>query len=432
LSRERVQNAIALLGERQQPERVNVQSVETRSSWIVAGVVLLILALSFGAQWIVIVALKPIAADTGGLRTVPALASSLAWFGFAFGGILMGYVAERVGMRWTVIFGALMIAVGLALSTAGGTWQLYIGQGVFVGFFGIGSMNAPFFVYVSRWFDRRRGSALALISSGAYMAGAVGPLLFEPLISSFGWQRTMLYYALLEIAVVIPLSAIFLRQPPELPLPGGLFGSPSAPDSVMGWPPNLVFFLLLAAVLFCCIPMAMPQAHLPALCSDLGILASHGAAMLTVLMGVAFLSRQFWGWIADRIGGFKTILAGAALQLVAMVAFVFTQDEVGLFTVAAAFGFGFAGIIPAYILVIRELFPVSQAYWRIPVFLLFSGSGMAIGGWLAGVLYDYFGYYAPAFMAGVATNAVNIAMISLLLMRQKRFPPRGVLLRSVS
>ena len=186
-----------------------MQSVETKSSWIVASVVLLILALSFGAPWITVVALKEIAAETGGLRSVPALSGALAWIGFGSGGIVMGQVAERTGVRWTVMFGAVMICIGLALSSRGETWQLYVGQGVFVGFLGIGGMNSPFYVYVSRWFDRRRGSALALISSGAYLAGAVWPSIFERAIAYFGWQQTMLYYGMMEIAVVIPLASDF-------------------------------------------------------------------------------------------------------------------------------------------------------------------------------------------------------------------------------
>lgn len=405
-------------------ERIKVQSVETRSSWIVAVVVLAILALSFGAPWIIIVALKAIATETEGLRSVPALANSLAWVGFGAGGIVMGYVAERVGVRWTVIFGALMIAAGLALSTGGETWQLYVGQGLLMGFLGIGGMNAPFYVYVSRWFDRRRGSALALISSGSYLAGAIWPPIFERAIAYAGWRQTMLCYALVEIATVVPLAAIFLRQPPELTLPSDAFPHASTRGTVMGWPPDLVFALLAVAVIFCCIPMAIPQAHLPAFCTDLGILASHGAAMLSVLLGTAFVSRQFWGWVADRIGGLDTVLVGSALQIVAMAAFMLTQDEIGLFTVAAAFGLGFAGIIPAFILAIRELFPASEAYWRIPLFLLCSGSGMAIGGWVAGALYDRFGTYMLAFAAGVGANAINLAIVGALVLRQRHVAAR--------
>ena len=398
-------------------QQIKLATVETRQSWIVAGIVLVILALSFGAPWITVVALKEIASETGGLREVPALASSLAWLGFGSGGIVMGYIAERVGVRWTVIFGAVMISIGLALSTGGTTWQLYVGQGLFMGFLGIGGMNAPFYIYVSRWFDRRRGSALALISSGAYVAGAVWPPIFERAVALAGWRATMLYFGLLQAALIIPLAAVFLGRPPEQPGLQGALADAAAGSKVMGWPPNLVFVLIAGAVIFCCIPMAMPQAHLPALCSDLGILASHGAAMLSVLLGTAFLSRQLWGWVADHVGGLNTVLAGSLLQIIALGAFAVTQDEVGLFTVAAAFGLGFAGIIPAYVLAIRELFPAAQAYWRIPAFLLCSGTGMAAGGWLAGLLYDHFGSYAWAFAAGIAANAVNIAIVGTLVLR---------------
>jgi MFS family permease len=273
---------------------------------------------------------------------------------------------------------------------------------------------------VSRWFDRRRGSALALIASGAYMAGAIWPPVFERAIFHFGWRQTMLIYATVQVAVIVPLALIFLRQPPELPLPSGRFATAPAPRSVLGWPPNLIFSLFAVAAVFCCMPMAMPQAHLPALCSDLGIPASHGAAMLSVLLGTAFVSRQVWGWISDRFGGLNTVLVGSGFQIVTMIAFVFTQDEVGLFTVAAASGLGFAGIIPAYILAIREHFPASEAYWRIPTLLLCSGSGMAAGAWLAGELYDHFGFYAPAFAAGVAANAANFLIIAVLVLRQQK------------
>jgi MFS family permease len=193
-----------------------------------------------------------------------------------------------------------------------------------------------------------------------------------------------------------------------------------AAKAVLGWPPNLVFALQMTAIFTCCIPMAMPQTHLVAFCSDLGISAAHGAAMVSVLLGVAFFSRQLWGLVSDRIGGLYTMLAGSACQAAGMIAFLLTQDEAGLFTVSALFGFGFSGLVPANILASRELFPVEQAYWRMPTLLLCSGWGMAIGGWLAGVLYDHFGYYAPAFAAGLAANLLNFLIVTALALRRRQ------------
>jgi MFS family permease len=398
-------------------------SVETRRSWVVAAVALLIMAIAFGAPWITLVALKDIAAEVRGERSIPAFASALMWIGSGVGGILMGRIAERIGIRFTVIFGALMVALGLALSSFGPSLPLYIGQGLFMGLLGIGGINAPFYVYVSRWFDRRRGSALALISSGAYLAGALWPPIFARLIAYAGWRHAMLYYAVFELLLIVPAAALVLAPPPqEARHPRKHEVGPS--KSVLGWPPNLVFALQMAAIFTCCIPMAMPQTHLVAFCSDLGISAAHGAAMLSVLLGSAFFSRQLWGVISDRIGGLYTMLAGSACQAVGMAAFLLTQDEVGLFTVAALFGAGFSGLVPANILTSRELFPVVDAYWRMPTLLLCSGWGMAAGGWLAGILYDHFGYYAPAFAAGLAANLLNFTFVSTLALR-RRIAARG-------
>ena len=275
------------------------------------------------------------------------------------------------------------------------------------------------YIYVSRWFDRRRGSALALISSGSYLAGALWPPVFERAIAAFGWRQTMLWYAAAEIIVIVPLAAIYFRNPPEVIHPAAALHGADGKTRVLGWPPNAVFALMCTAAVLCCIPMAMPQGHLVAFCSDLGIARSVGALMLSVLLGTAFLSRQIWGAISDRIGGLATVLIGSAWQAAAMISFMLTQDEVGLFTVAAAFGVGFSGIIPAYVLALRELFPAAEAYWRIPTLLLFSGFGMAAGGWLAGLLYDHFGYYAPAFATGIGANILNLMVVGLLVGRQR-------------
>ena len=230
----------------------------------------------------------------------------------------------------------------------------------------------------------------------------------------------MLWYALAEIVVVVPLAAIYFRRAARSDsIAATASGASAGKARVLGWPPNVVFAMMCGAGVLCCIPMAMPQGHLVAFCSDLGISRSMGALMLSVLLGTAFLSRQIWGVISDRIGGLATVLIGSAWQAASMTAFLLTQNEAGLFTVAAAFGLGFSGIIPAYVLAVRELFPASEASWRIPTLLLFSGVGMAAGGWLAGLLYDHFGFYAPAFAVGIGANILNLLIVGVLVGRQR-------------
>jgi len=394
-------------------------SIETRQSWIVATAALATLLMSFGSAWIIAVALKDVAAEVGGRRSVPALAAALVWLCTGFGGILMGRLANRIGTRWTVLIGAGSIGVGLAVSSLGPSWPLWIGHGVFIGLFGFGAINAPLYVYISQWFDRRRGSALALISSGSYLAGAMWPPLFERMIGQFGWRQTMLIWVAVEFLAIAPLALIVFKPAPQAP------AAPSAAShgrpGVLGMRPNTAYAMLCVASVLCCVPMAMPQQHLVAVCSDLGFTRSFGAVTLSVLLGTAFLSRQMWGWISDRIGGLPTILIGSIWQAVAMSGLLLAQSQIGLLGVAALFGLGFSGIIPAYVLALREWFPAAEAYWRIPVVLMFTAIGMALGGWLAGALYDHFGDYAFAFATGVFANVINFLIIGFLVYRQSRW-----------
>jgi len=403
---------------------LHLASVETRASWVVALTALGIYGVSFGAPIITVVALKPIAAELGGARSIPALAYSLAWLGSAVGGIAMGRVAERVGVRWTVMFGALMIGAGLAVSTIGGPTALYLGHGLLIGLLGNAGINAPLYVYVARWFDRHRGTAVGLISSGQSVAGMIWPVAFERGIATLGWRHTMLIYAVFEIAVILP-AAILVFGPAPDSRGGATASGPARGRLVLGLRPRTVQIVLCTAGFLCCVPMAMPQGHLVAFCSDLGIPAVRGAGMLSLLLGCAFLGRQFWGAVADRIGGLRTILLGSVCQIAALTGFLLTEDEASLFAVAAIFGLGFSGIIPAYVVAVRDLFPAAEASWRIPTVLLFSGSGMAAGGWLAGVIYDYAGFYAAAFATGIGVNLVHIVVISTLALRRNRVGAPG-------
>jgi MFS family permease len=391
--------------------------VDSRASWNTAWLVLAILSVSYASPLFIVVGMKPMQEALGTERSVLALAGSLVWIGTGSGGIVMGLLADRIGVRRTVSIGACMIALGLALSSLGSIWALYLGHAL-LGFLGNGGVYPPLLVYVSRWFERRRGAAIALISSGQYVAGVLWPSLFERLLSTYGWQALMLAYGGFALVFILP-ATFFLREPPKPAPPPARATATAAGErrAVAGFPPNVAQALICAAGFCCCIPMSVPQAHIVAFCGDIGIKPTHGAAMLSLMLGCAFLARQAWGALADRIGGLRTVLTGSACQVVAIAGFLLTQDEAGLFAVSAAFGLGFAGIIPAYSVAIRDLFPASQAAWRMPLTLFTAMSGMAFGSWFAGAMYDHFGYYAPAFGISVVFNLLNLAIVGFLVWR---------------
>lgn len=393
-------------------------TIETPRSWIVAFTAVAMLSVAQGAPLTVVVGL-PQLSEHFGTRGLPSFASALAFFGMGAGGVLCGWMTQRVGMRLVAMFSGVMLAGGLALASRGEAWQLIAGIGLGVGMFGTGALFAPMVTHVSMWFDRRRGSALALVASGQYIAGALWPPIFESTIASFGWRATMLGFAVLAVGVIVPLAAIVIRPPPIPP--------PDAPDArvprkgerVLGMNANLALALLAIASFLCCVPMAMPAAHLVAFCVDLGLGARVGAAMLSVLLFAAFLSRQIWGAISDRIGGIPTVFIGNIFQTLGMVAFLLTTTEAGLFLVSAIYGLGFGGIVPAYVLAVREKFPREEAHWRVPALLFISLSGMGFGTWLAGAIYDRMGSYAAAWAIGIVVNLVQLGLVGFLLLRQR-------------
>ena len=162
-----------------------------------------------GAPLLVVVGLKPIQEALGTDRSVVALAGALVWVGTGLGGIMMGWLADRIGIRFSVFTGAVMMAAGLALSSTGSVWALYVGHGLLIGLLGNGAIYAPLVVYVSRWFDRRRGSALALIIVRPVRCGrrlAVGVRARDRRRST-GWSATMMAYAAVVVVVIVLADA---------------------------------------------------------------------------------------------------------------------------------------------------------------------------------------------------------------------------------
>jgi MFS family permease len=398
---------------------VSAPGIDSRAAWVAAWAALAAMTIAYGAPLIVIVGMKPIGAELDATRSSLAAAGSFTYLGAAFGGIVAGWLAGKLGVRRIVLFGATMVALGLLLSSLGSLLPLYAGHGLLIGLLGTSCMFSPLLTYVSRWFDRRRGSAVALISSGQSIAGALWPPLIQLGLDTIGWRRTMMIYAVFALLAVGAIALAFLRPPPQQP-PAVARSRTAAGSHAMtlGLHPNLLMALLMLAVFTCCMPMSMPMQHVVAYCGDLGFASQYGAAMLSVMLGSAFLARQFWGWLSDRIGGFQTLVWSSLAQATALTGFLLTRDMTVLFAVSAAFGLGMAGLLPAYVIAIRECYPVEEANWRIPTVMFAGFLGMAGGGWAAGLFYDAFADYYPAFAAGIGFNLLNLAVLLFLVRRR--------------
>jgi MFS family permease len=180
-----------------------------------------------------------------------------------------------------------------------------------------------------------------------------------------------------------------------------------------------LMLILCVAGFACCVAMSMPQVHMVAHSGDLGYAARHGAGMLSLMLGFGVVSRLISGWLADRIGGIRTLLVNSVLQGTALFLFLPASGLTELYVVSAVFGLFQGGLIPAYAIIIREYFPSSEAGARTGTVLMATLFGMALGGWLAGEIYDLTGSYTASFANAIAWNVLNLSLVLFLLYRSR-------------
>jgi len=142
--------------------------------------------------------------------------------------------------------------------------------------------------------------------------------------------------------------------------------------------------------------------------------------MLSLMLGFGVISRIGFGLICDRIGGLRTLLLGSVLQGVALLLFLPFDSLSSLYVISAMFGLFQGGIVPSYAIIVREFFPATGAGVRVGLVITATLFGMALGGWLSGVLFDLTGSYDAAFVHGLAWNAVNVSIVAWLLLRLRR------------
>lgn len=370
-------------------------------------------------MWSVVVALPTVQAEFGVARAGASFPYTLAMIGFAFGGILMGRMADRFGIVVPVIGGTLALGLGyIAAASATSLLQFALAHGILIGFLGSSATFGPLIAEISHWFKRRRGIAVAICASGNYVAGTVWPPVVQYFIDDVGWRATHVGIGIFCIVTMIPLAFALRRRAPALAVPAAGTIVPNLSREGLGLSPGTLQTLLLVAGIGCCVAMAMPQVHIVAYCGDLGYGAARGAEMLSLMLGFGIISRVASGFIADRIGGLGTLLLGSSLQGLSLLLYLMFDSLASLYVISALFGLFQGGIVPSYAIIVREYFPPREAGMRVGVVLMATLFGMALGGWMSGAIFDWTGSYQMAFLNGIAFNLVNVAIISMLLIRR--------------
>jgi len=373
---------------------------------------------SIGAvgMWAIVVVLPIVQADFGATRGAVSLATTAIFMGFGSGGVITGRITDRFGIVAAMALSIVFLCVAFVLAGLSATlWQFNVVY--FLIGLGTSATFAPLMAEASHWFVRFRGLAVGLVASGNYVAGTIWPPLISWSVQAFGWRATHIAIGLVA-AVSMTLLLLVLRAS---------MGGESVRDHANAPPPavdlglstNTLTVLLSIAGISCCVAMAMPQVHIVAYCGDLGYGVARGAEMLSLMMAFGVVSRIGSGFLADKIGGIRTLLIGSVAQAVALLFYLFFDGLTSLYLISAMFGLFQGGIVPSYAIIVRESMPASEAATRVGIVIFASVFGMSFGGWVSGVIFDATGSYAAAFANGLAWNGLNMAIMLALLFRSR-------------
>ena len=367
-------------------------------------------------MWSVVVVLPVVQSEFGVTRGAVSLAYTLTMLGFGLGGVVTGRITDRFGIVAAMAFSIAVLGSAYVLAGLTSTLWQFIAVYFLIGL-GTSATFAPLMAEASHWFERYRGLAVTIVASGNYVGGTIWPPLVNWGVQSGGWRTTHIAIGIF-CAVAMTLFLLLLRAQ---------MGSEKVRDHDNAPPPrvelpistNTLTVLLCIASISCCVAMSMPQVHIVAYCGDLGYGVARGAEMLSLMMAFGIVSRIGSGFLADRIGGIRTLLIGSVAQAFALLFYLFFDGLSSLYLISAMFGLFQGGIVPSYAIIVRESMPAREAATRVGIVIFASVFGMSFGGWVSGVIFDVTGSYAAAFMNGLVWNGVNIIIIAALLIRAR-------------
>jgi MFS family permease len=378
--------------------------------WVILAATVPILALVMG-QLVngLSVYFIPLEAEFGWARGDIALINSLGLVGLAFGSILMGFAADRFGVRRIAFLGIAVTGVAtIAASRADSLWQLYL-LFFFAGVLGGGAISAPLMALVGSWFTRRAGLAIGIAAAAQALGQGGMPFSGALLIETLGWRDSLAIQGMLTLVVGLPL-AWFLRSPPDV------VSGPArlSHESPTGLPNAIVVSWISVAVLFCCATMSVPLMHLVPLAQERGLTTTDAGGVLFLMLLVAIVGRAAFGQIADMIGALPAWILASGWQTLFVFGFTMVDGLREFYIYAMIYGFGYAGVMTCVLVTVRNLAAPARRASSMGVVLAFGYMGHGLGGWQGGFFYDLTSAYTWTYANAVISGFINLAIVGAL------------------
>ena len=382
-------------------------------AWVMVACVFILSALSFGTLASISVFLKPLALEFGWSRGQTSLSYTVISFSSAVFGVFWGYIADKYGTRWFGIVAAIMMSLSLFLLSKQTNIYHFYGFYFLFGAFGNAMVTSPLFANVGFWFRNNPGLALGITAAGGAVGQGLIPYFSGIIIETDGWRAAYYFMAIIYLAIAIP-AALFIRESPwreqartsteEEPR-----DFPLSEKEAITW--------LCSAVIFCCICMSVPIVHLVPLLTDAEFTIEFATSVLMVLMFCGAFGRILGGKLGDMIGALPAYMIMSLGQTVSVIWFPYVTNPIGLYLLAAFFGFTYSGVMSSILVTTRMVVSAKFAGRANSLGSFFGWTGMGMGGFLGGYFFDLYGDYFWSFAFASFMGAINLLVLLRFLAR---------------
>lgn len=407
-------------------------------AWVIltAACVLSIVSRADSASFAVFI--DPLVEQFGWKRGDISFAYALAFLAGMPAVVIMGWLGDRYGARKLMIGSSLLIATGtVLLGTIKDLWHFYLYYGLFVGSLGNAAFMVLLPVILTRWFSRHMGLAIGIY----WAAMGAGPMIFAPLfrwlIETRGWEWTFTVVGVVIGGILLAFSALIRSSPHEKGLSAyGAEGSSKeqrvsaasaiAPASLRDVLTRRPVWLLMGIHHLGCAGHAIILAHVVSMATFRGVSGIEAAGVLSTIAGVSIISRVAASILTERFGGRAVLTMAVIGQSTSILILLFASDAWVFYLFAVVFGLCYGGEMVGFPIINRQLFGERAPLGSIYSFeMLGASTGMALGGWLGGVLFDVSGAYTWAILASAAIGYLGLPLALYLPRHRKFIVPRS-------
>lgn len=399
--------------------------------WYIVAAGTLLLSTCFGISYSFSVYFPALQSDFSWNRAATSGVFSLYLLLVGFFSILCGRAIDRFGPKPVVLVMGAVTGISLVLTAqVQALWQFYLSYSVLLAA-GTGGMYIIVMSTASRWFYRKRATAVGILGTGA----SLGPVVMAPvsawLIETCQWRVACMLTGILAWILIIPGALILKKDPAEIG--AGPDGDPYSPDGSSSEVKKVSVFSVTGAIKspsfsylnfiwfwfsFC---LYMVITHIVPRSQDIGLDPIKAAGVMSILTAVSVISRLAGGMAADRVDKRRLLAALVTAMALSMVWLTSADQSWKIYLFAILFGMIFGCGDPSLITLVTDVFGTDKIGTMMGILMISWGLGSAAGPYLAGCVFDYTGSYEWAFIIACGGLLLSTVAVLRLKISDKKF-----------